>query len=46
MDRASETIGVIGAALAKGQGESTHPEEALTATIRPSIPGEGERTFR
>jgi hypothetical protein len=46
MHRSSETIGAIGAALAKAQGELTNPEKALTATIRSAIPGEGERTFR
>jgi hypothetical protein len=46
MHRSSETIGAIGAALAKAQGELTNPEKALTATIRSAISGEGERTFR
>jgi hypothetical protein len=46
MHRSSETIGAIGAALAKAQGELANPEKALTATIRSAIPGEGERTFR
>jgi hypothetical protein len=46
MHRSSETIGAIGAALAKAQGELTNPEKALTATIRSTGSGEGERTFR
>jgi hypothetical protein len=46
MHRSSETIGAIGAALAKAQGELSNPEKALTATIRVAGPGEGERTFR
>ena len=46
MHRSSDTIGAIGSALAKAQGELTNPEKALTATIRTTIPGEGERTFR
>jgi hypothetical protein len=39
--RSSETIGAIGAALAKAQGELTNPEKVLTATIRPNGPGRG-----
>src|SRR5579871_2573989 len=46
MHRSSDTIGAIGAALAKAQGELTNPEKALTGTIRPNMPGEEERTFR
>ena len=46
MQRSSETIGVIAAALAKAQGELTNPEKSLTATIRSLFPREEERTFR
>src|ERR1044072_4602133 len=46
MQRSSETIGAIAAALAKAQGELTNPEKALTATIRSPFPRERDRTFR
>ena len=46
MQRSSESIGAIAAALAKAQGELTNPEKSLTATIRPDGPGLGERSFR
>ena len=36
MQRSSETIGAIAAALAKAQAELTNPEKALVATIRAS----------
>jgi hypothetical protein len=43
MQRSSETIGAIAAALAKAQGELTNPEKSLTATIRSD--GPAERSF-
>src|SRR5436305_8580765 len=46
MQRSSETIGAIAAALAKAQGELTNPEKSLTATIRSPFPREGDRSFR
>src|ERR1700693_1023549 len=46
MQRSSETIGAIAAALAKAQAELTNPEKALTATIRSPFPREADRTFR
>jgi hypothetical protein len=46
MQRSSETIGTIAAALAKAQAELTNPEKSLTATIRAPFPREGDRTFR
>jgi hypothetical protein len=46
MHRSSETIGALGAALAKAQGELQNPEKSLTATIRSFVPGDGERAFR
>ena len=46
MQRSSETIGTIAAALAKAQGELINPEKTLVATIRPDGPGAAERSFR
>jgi hypothetical protein len=46
MQRCSETIGAIAAALAKAQAELTNPEKSLTGTIRSPFANEGERTFR
>ena len=46
MQRSSESIGTIAAALAKAQAEITNPEKSLTATIRSPFPREGDQTFR
>jgi hypothetical protein len=46
MQRSSDSIGAIAAALAKAQGELTNPEKSLVATIRPDGPGAAERSFR
>src|SRR6476619_398839 len=46
MQRSSQSIACLAAALAKAQAELTNPEKSLVATIRPSGPGERERTFR
>ena len=46
MQRSSETIGAIAAALAKAQAELTNPEKTLIATIRASNPRESDQTFR
>jgi hypothetical protein len=46
MQRSSESIGAIAAALAKAQGELTNPEKSLTATIRSDGPGVAARSFR
>ena len=46
MQRASETIGTIAAALAKAQAELVNPEKSLIGTIRSEAPGEAERSFR
>src|SRR5271165_1197649 len=46
MQRSSETIGAIAAALAKAQAELINPEKSLTATIRASHPRESDQTFR
>jgi hypothetical protein len=46
MQRSSETIGAIAAALAKAQAELTNPEKGLIATIRASNPREQDQTFR
>ena len=46
MQRSSETIGAIAAALAKAQAEPTNPEKSLIATIRAANPREQDQTFR
>jgi hypothetical protein len=46
MQRSSESIGAIAAALAKAQGELINPEKSLTAIIRSPFPRETDRTFR
>ena len=46
MQRSSESIACLAAALAKAQAELTNPEKSLVATIRPDGPGEAERSFR
>jgi hypothetical protein len=46
MQRSSESIACLAAALAKAQAELTNPEKSLVATIRPNAPGEAERSFR
>jgi len=46
MQRSSESIGSIAAALAKAQGELVNPEKSLVATIRSDGPGSAERSFR
>jgi hypothetical protein len=46
MQRSSETIGAIAAALAKAQAELTNPEKALVATIRASHARDQDQTFR
>jgi hypothetical protein len=43
MQRSSESIGTIAAALAKAQGELVNPEKSLVATIRSNGPGAAER---
>src|SRR5882762_4772010 len=46
MQRSSESIGAIAAALAKAQVELTNPEKSLVATVQSPFPREGDRTFR
>jgi ERF superfamily len=46
MQRSSNKIGALTAALAKAQSEITNPEKSLTATIQSPFPREGQRTFR
>src|SRR6476620_8150090 len=46
MQRSSESIGAIAAALAKAQGELINPEKSLIATIHSPFPREADRTFR
>ena len=46
MQRSSESIACLAAALAKAQAKLTNPEKSLVATIRQNGPGEAERSFR
>jgi hypothetical protein len=46
MQRSSETIGTIAAALAKAQAQLVNPEKSLTATIPSDQVGGAERSFR
>jgi hypothetical protein len=46
MQRSSETIGTIAAALAKAQAQLVNPEKSLVATIRSDGPRGAEQTFR
>ena len=46
MQRASESVGALAAALAKAQAEIANPDKSLTATIVSRFPREGSRTFR
>jgi hypothetical protein len=46
MQRSSESIASLAAALAKAQGELINPEKTLTATIRSDGPRGAEQTFR
>jgi hypothetical protein len=46
MQRSSETIGTIAAALAKAQAQLVNPEKSLTGTIRSDGPSKVERSFR
>jgi ERF superfamily len=46
VQRSSESVGAIAAALAKAQVELINPEKSLVATIRSPFPREGDRTFR
>jgi hypothetical protein len=46
MQRSSETIGTIAAALAKAQAQLVNPEKSLTGTIRADRSGGEERSFR
>jgi hypothetical protein len=46
MQRSSDTIATIAAALAKAQVEITNPEKSLVAKIRSPFPREADRTFR
>jgi len=45
MQRSSETIGAIAAALAKAQAELSNPEKSLVATIGASHPRDHDQTF-
>src|SRR5215470_7930070 len=46
MQRSSETIGAIAAALAKAQAQLVNPEKSLVGTIRPDGQRGIEQTFR
>jgi len=46
MQRSSNKIGALAAALAKAQSEIANPEKSLSATIGSPFPREGRRTFR
>ena len=46
MQRSSETIGAIAAALANAQAELTNPEKSLVATIKASSYRDQDQTFR
>jgi hypothetical protein len=46
MQRSSENVGALAAALAKAQAAIANPEKSLTATIVSPFPREGSRTFR
>jgi hypothetical protein len=46
VQRSSESIGKIAAALAKAQAELANPEKSLVGTIRSDAPGVAERSFR
>jgi hypothetical protein len=46
MQRSSETIGTIAAALAKAQAQLVNPEKSLVGTIRSDRSGGAERSFR
>ena len=46
MQRSSESIGSIAAALAKAQAQLVNPEKSLVATIRSDRGSGAERSFR
>ncbi len=46
MQRSSNKVGTLAAALAKAQSEIANPEKSLPATIESPFPREGQRTFR
>src|SRR5690242_16810735 len=46
MQRSSETIGTIAAALAKAQAQLVNPEKSLVGTIRSDKPTGSDRSFR
>src|SRR5215472_3316659 len=46
VQRSSETIGTIAAALAKAQAQLVNPEKSLIGTIRPDQASGSERSFR
>jgi ERF superfamily len=46
VQRSSDSVAALAAALAKAQSDLVNPEKSLTATIRAAVPGVAERSFR
>jgi ERF superfamily protein len=46
VQRSSDSVAALAAALAKAQSELVNPEKSLTATIKAAAPGLAERSFR
>jgi ERF superfamily len=46
VQRSSDSVAALAAALAKAQSELVNPEKSLTAAIRAPAPGVAERSFR
>jgi ERF superfamily len=46
VQRSSDSVAALAAALAKAQSELVNPEKSLTARIRAAAPGAAERSFR
>jgi len=46
VQRSSDSVAALAAALAKAQSELVNPEKSLTATIRAAAPGVAERSFQ
>src|SRR5258705_2916823 len=46
MQRSSNKVGTLAAALAKAQSEIANPEKSTPATLESPFPREGKRTFR
>jgi hypothetical protein len=46
VQRSSDSVAALAAALAKAQSELVNPEKSLTATVKAAAPGVAERSFR